>query len=461
MGTGEGKENRSQNGIPLQPRIGHDAMSVRVCLLCLAIALMSAPALGQTLEEEVVELLTTHPRLKAAGQNIAASEEGISGAFAEYLPKVRAFGDFGYERIDSPARRTSAFGEEFTTGGARQASVTVTETLFNGFLNDSINETAQLNRVAAEIDLTDRRQGIIFEGADVYLLVLRNTRLIELALTNEDRIGRVLELENERVRRGSGITLDVLESKSRLQLAKERVVAFKGALRDSLSRYIQVFNHGASVSDMTMPTPPLGSLPDSLDDAIEIALSEHPAVADSDTSVDLAFERRRVAKSRYFPSIDLVGSWNYEKDLDGIDSSRRDYKIKLQANWDLFTGFANRAAVAENAHRYLASIDDSNFARRGVVEEVRLAWHRLNTARARVTLLQNAVNIAREVFDAKKKRREAGRETVKDVLDAEIEQFTAQINMVAAEHDARVAVYRVLRSIGRLNLESVSGFAAS
>ena len=52
--------------------------------------------------------------------------------------------------------------------------------------------------------------------------VLQQKRLIEMSRLNETNIQNQLNLEDERVQRGSGIAVDVLQAKSRLQLAKER-----------------------------------------------------------------------------------------------------------------------------------------------------------------------------------------------------------------------------------------------
>lgn len=414
-------------------------------------------AQAQSLVDEVDGLVATHPQLKAARQNVAAAEEGTNRAFSEYLPTVSAFGDFGYERIDSPSRRSTTPNQgPFTAGTARQTSVTVTQTLFNGFRNEANNAAAQLSKDAAETELEGNIQSIVFEGVTAYLEVLRNRRLIGLASEQELTIKRQLELEDERVRRGSGITVDVLQSKSRLQVAKERRVAFEGAFEDAASRYEQVFGHAAMVDEMTMPMPPLAMLPETLDDAIEAGLGEHPSIEGARTRIDIAEQQRRVARSEYFPTVDLVGEWSYEDDFDGIRGTRRDYKAKVQATWDLFDGFATRASVAESSHLYMSSIDASNFVRRKIAEEVRLAWYDLDTARERVSLLENAVNIAAEVFNARRKLREAGKETVINVLDAQSEQFNAQINLVAAQHDARLAVYRLLLAMGRLTQEAIA-----
>ena len=128
----------------------------------------------------------------------------------------------------------------------------------------------------------------------------------------------------------------------------------------------------------------------------------------------------------------------------------------MKANWDIFNGFATEAGVDRAAYDYLASIDSSTFVKRKILEETRLAWSALDIARQRVTLLQNAVNIAAEVFNGRRKLREAGKETVINVLDSESQMFDARINLVNAQHDARIAVYRLLTSMGQLNLENVS-----
>ena len=100
-------------------------------------------------------------------------------------------------------------------------------------------------------------------------------------------------------------------------------------------------------------------------------------------------------------------------------------------------------------------MDNHAFVNRKVVEDVRLSWDQLETVRARVTLLENAVNIASEVYVARQKRHEAGQETLLDLLDAENEVFIAQISAADAAFDSRIAVYRMLFAIGRMTPESI------
>ena len=253
------------------------------------------------------------------------------------------------------------------------------------------------------------------------------------------------------MQRGSGIAVDVLQAKSRLQISKERRVNFEGAVKDAISRYIQVFDHAPDLEAMMDPVPPVEMLPSELESTIDIALKENPAVANSDATIESVKERRRTIGAEYMPTFDLVGRWNYEKHKNATLGTRRDYSVLLEANWNLFTGFSTKASLAQVAHEYGASKDNHRFVVRKVIEQVKLSWQALLTVRERLELLENAINIASEVFDSRQKLREAGKETVINVLDAESEIFNARINFTAASYDERIAVYQLLLAMGRLN----------
>ena len=207
-----------------------------------------------------------------------------------------------------------------------------------------------------------------------------------------------------------------------------------------MTRFYQLYDHVPEIAAMSLPKLPETLVPTTLAEAERIAGAENPAIALSNHEVDLARQRRRAAKSDYFPSFDVVTEFNYENDDEGTAGVRRDASIVLQARWNLFSGYRTRADVAAASHDYLAALDNRNLVARGVVQDVGLAWEQLRTVRQRVTLLRNAVSIAAEVHDARRKLREAGQETVINVLDAENEVFNAQINATDAEYDARIAV---------------------
>ncbi len=216
-------------------------LASRLSFLALALAgttaLTAAEGRAGTLVDELNALLQSHPQIEGARENLSAADEGVNRAFGDFLPDVKANGNFGYEHIDSPGRRAAAQGKEYSIGNATQATLTVTQTVFSGFRIESAHDGAKAQKSVAEAQLEGGTQATMLEGISAYLEVLRNIRLVKLALDTEDNIMQQLNLEDERVRRGSGIAVDVLQAKSRLQIAKERRVAFDGAMKDSMSRY--------------------------------------------------------------------------------------------------------------------------------------------------------------------------------------------------------------------------------
>lgn len=409
---------------------------------------------AEPLATELKVLLEGHPQVRAAAKTLESSRFEVERTAAGFWPTLNITGEKGYERVDNPTTRAAGTGQDF--GRAKDtASATLTQNLFDGFLTRSLVRSAKVNREIASLTLEGTRQNTIFEGISTYIDVLQQRRLIELSRSNERTIQRQLNLEDERVRRGSGIAVDVLEAKRRLQLSKERRVTFEGSLQDAMTRYKQVFDKAPILDSMTDPVPPIEIIPGDLEETIAIALAENPAIANAIATMEVTKETIDQAKAEYYPTLDLVGTMNYEKNNSATLGTRRDWSVVLSANWDVFSGFSTDASVSKAAFDYSASKDQHEFVGRKVIEQTRIAWQQLITSRERLELLENAVNIAAEVFESRRKQREAGKETVINVLDAENEVNNQQINYTAATYAELTAIYQLLLAMGRLTPENL------
>ncbi len=415
----------------------------------LATCLIAGPALAETLESEISGLLETHPKLRSARNKIDEAKEGINRRLADYFPKVNVTGDYGRQVTDNPTLRANNLSPLATKAGSAQ--LTVSQNLFKGFRSQSRYARAKITHELAGIALTSAEQNLLFDGASAYLNVIRRKKLMDLAAKNEQIIRDQLVLEDVRVERGSGVSVDVLFAKARLQIATERRLVYEGEYLTSLATYGQVFGNPPKVDKLEMPKVPFDLLPASLEQAHATALAENPTIKDSERTVDLTEEGIRLSQSPYYPRFDLVGTGNIETDYDGVDGLRRDVELMMEMSWDIFTGLSTPAETRAARKRHEASINDRDEVRREIREEVQQGWDRLNTAKKRGELLKNAVNIAAEVHAARVKLAEAGKETIINVLDAQSEVFAAQIEATDAEFDTYVAVYRLLLATGRLN----------
>jgi adhesin transport system outer membrane protein len=415
-----------------------------------------APAVAGTLADELQGLLAEHPQIEADRARVAASGEGEREAFSRFLPTLSVEGDTGYEHVDTPSRRLSQDGP--LSGQRTRGAVELRQNVFDGFESTALRKIAETDRQVAEQNLRVTRQGVILEAVAAYHDVLRHAELVRLGGRNVANIVEQLQLEDERVQRGSGIAVDVLLAKSRLQVAKERKVALERAFNAAIDRYTQVFGHPPVVAEMRLPPTPDAVFPGGLVEAEQVVLSDNPAVQVGQLRSLSADKARDVAGAGDYPLVDVVAGGTYEEDVDGVAGIRRDYSLKVEFRWELFSGFATQARKARRAFEYNAARSEARFVERKATEEVRLAWHEYVAAAERRSLLANGVNIAGEVFDFRKQLRDIGQESAINVLDAENELFSVCINFLNAEFDSRILRHRVLRAMGRLT-PSVFGLA--
>jgi len=260
------------------------------------------------------------------------------------------------------------------------------------------------------------------------------------------------------VRRGSGIGIDVLNAKSRLQTAKDQRVGYEGELDLAVTRYRQVFGHVPDFAAMTDPTPTMDLLPTSLEEAENIALKKNPNLILADLAADKAQEARRGADSGYYPTFDLKGAWNYEDDKGATLGTRRDYSVLVEANWTFFSGFATENGVRKAIFDYEASKENIKFTTRKTIESTRLAWYGYQTAQERLDLLENDMVLKEEIFLSTRRQRESGAQGVDvlNVLDREKEVSESKIKYGDIFYDSRTSAYNLLLSTGQLTPDVLS-----
>ena len=337
----------------------------------------------------------------------------------------------------------------------KRITLAATQKLFDGFRAYDTYGAAGLRKEAADYTLAATRQQLIFDGISAYYGALRQARLIEIAIANEETIRTQAELEDERVQRGAGISLDVLFAKNRLSLARESRIALEGTLAEVVARYVQVFGHAPDVAAMQPPVLELAALPTTLEEATQTAIKNNPQLLASERNIGVADKNRGVAESALYPNLDLVGAVNWEQNVDAVAGIRRDYSVLVRMTWELFSGFTAQANIASATLDKSSASETYSYNRRRVSEDLEVAWQALVNARERARVLENAVVIAEEVFEARRRLRDAGRETAIAVLDAQKEVFDARSKLIAATYDAQVAVFKVLLSMGLLGPDNL------
>jgi len=427
-------------------------------LISLAIAsLGSTPVWSGDLQSELVYLRENHPMLRATSFALTAADKRHSAALAGWLPKVDIAAESGPEKITTIPY---ASGQPSPTPSAtdlhrQKKAVTVTQNIFNGGRTLATTRVARIERDMKEADRSATSQEVLLEAIVAYLQVLKNQMLISLSEINEETTKRQLEMEKMRVAKGGGVIVDELQAATRLQIVRERRVLYEQGMRDAVASYEQVFGKAPELSEFQDVDILKARMPESIETAIEDALEYNPRYLAAKLSSERAARAIALENAGFMPSVDLVGTHNRENNAGQLYRKDED-SVLFKMSWNIFSGreTVSRAQAASYDFRE-ASEKEKNVSNK-TRESVRVAWNQYKKGLERLDLLESAVKTSQAVMQGRKKLRDAGKETALAVLDAEVEHFGLLANKVNALIDARMGSYRLLSTVGRLDIESLN-----
>ena len=418
---------------------------------------------ARPLADELQALLVEHPLIKSARKTVESADRGRDVARAGYMPRLNIASDKGPESITSRSFTPGADGlinsstsvsmtPQASDLTRRKFSATIEQNLFAGGRSSAQVGIAEIEFAAQENAFRSTVQNTLLEAIVAYLQVTRYQTLIAISKRNEATTQHQLKLEDERVQRGGGVAVDVLQAKTRLQIAKERRVFNEQGLRDAIANYRQVFGHEPDLSRI-QDLDTLGQLlPKSLDIAIGQSHAENPNIREALLLSQKAQKQIRVESSGMLPSVDLVGSQSHDRNANQI-AARDETSLVLRLNWNLFAGFETRSRTQAATSTHGAMVDREVSVLRKTEESVSIAWHQLVNGGERQDLLENAANISFEVMRNRKRLRDAGKETAINVLDSEVEYFSVLSSKINASYDTRLGSYRLLVAMGSLSPE--------
>ena len=162
---------------------------------------------------------------------------------------------------------------------------------------------------------------------------------------------------------------------------------------------------------------------------------------------DLARVQHQGARRAFLPQV----SWQGGYEWNGADFADRagGWMVGAELRVNVFHGFIDRARVTETAHAFERASAERASAESAVRLDVRSAWLRLDAARARVNVGATAVSQARESQRIIRDRYEAGLVGVGDVLRAAQAVLDAELQQTAAQVDLITAAAMLDRAVGR------------
>lgn len=413
----------------------------------LALLAASLPAQALSLRAAATAALHHDPRFDQTDAEIEAARAGESVARASDAFTLGAAADVGRQdlRTDAP----------FPQSGYRTPnnfSLAASQPLYTGGRSAALELAAQRSVEAALEKRRDVGGKIILATLTAYLDLKRDRETVRLSQATRDTLQQARSDVEKRLNAGEATRTDLAQADARLAEADATVMRSESQLRVSeiaLTRLI-----GALPDDLDAPWPQFIPTAESREEAIRQSHTA-PGVVSAQHSSRAAQSQIDVAKAERLPKLSLDGSAGTQDNTEFGYERLSTWAVRLKLQVPIFTGGLVQARVGEAKARaasagYLAADTEAQFAETAARE-----WELLRASGPVIAAYQSQVKAAELALDGVGKELKVGSRTTLDLLDAERDLLSAQVNLVSAQRDRAVTAFRLLAACGKLELENV------
>jgi len=421
--------------------------SVAAAFVLSAAMLQVAPVAAETIGGALAKAYSHNSELNSARAGVRVTDENVSIAKSGMRPIITNQNTIDY---------TSQSGTRLSTGSF---GIQIQQLLFDGFQTRNNVRTAEARVRAANESLRNTEQNILFNGATSYVDVIRDRQIAVLRAQNLEFLEEQVRAARSRFEVGEGTRTDVAQAEASRSAAVAQLAAARAQAVSSAATYRQII--GEDPGKLSSPRAAPG-LPKGLDSAITIAAIEHPAIIANLHLVDAAGFSVKAAEGALFPQLSGTASVsrNYRNQSPDSflnpDETFNSASAGLQLTVPIYQGGRVSATVRQQKETLGQARIEVDVTRDQVRAAVTSAWTQFEAARESVAANRDLVAAAQLALAGVIEERKVGQRTTLDVLDAQADVITAQVNLVSSERDVVVASYAILSAIGHLSAERLS-----
>ncbi|MFO7716315.1 TolC family protein [Desulfosarcina sp.] len=303
-----------------------------------------------TIDDAVREALENNPLIRQEVAYRQAATFGEKEARADFFPRLSAA--YTYQNLaESPF--VNIYGNQVITNSRDQHhwEVALAQPLFSGFSISARHRLAELGLQTREMVLQQTRQAVTLQVKQRCFDMLTAESALKVAASSDAALASHEEDVRKFHENGLVPLNDLLKAQvARADVLQKRHRAEAGIrnVRSALSLLLgRDYASDIEIVDIkpAMPAPP------ALNAQVEQALRSRPEIAVLKQSIQSKKNERLLAKSDYYPRIDLLGK--YHQDGDDLGANNNEYSnpynasLGVQARWTIFEFGKTRAGSAK------------------------------------------------------------------------------------------------------------------
>jgi len=217
----------------------------KVCMMAILPLLLTSAGSALTINDALRNVVNTNPEIRERIENYRSIEEDRKIAYSGHLPVIDAEVGYGYRHYDGTIPGFSSDDWRYT-----EAFIRARENLFHGFGIQNDVEQQDKRLVSAEYYLMEKVSQLGLDMIEKYLEVLKNKRLLDLAIENRKIHEKYYKKIKDRVKSGVGTEADFEQISGRLALAESNVRVAENNLMDAKINFYRIYGSFVKVNQM-------------------------------------------------------------------------------------------------------------------------------------------------------------------------------------------------------------------
>jgi len=432
-----------------------------------------------TLDECIEFALESNPTLMISGERQDIASSSVTEAYGAFLPDLSLSRDWGknsrtdfdasiyapgsFPMIDSGGD-TLWFSTSVPTGATEDQTVdseygtwggSVNLNVFNGFSKFSTLNSSKSQLKASEATTGYTRELIIEEVYTAYYNLLRNIRLLQVAIETRDQALQELERTETYFRLGSSAKSDVLQQRVRVENTRLDVVVADNNVKKAFVDLAFSMNRPlASPFAVDKNILQTDYKMESVEDLYAEALANRLDIVSTEYTLDARGSDVTTATAGLYPSLNLFGRFSrsdnespYKFGSQVSNSTTYGYSV----NWNIFDRLRTWTGRSKAKANVRIAEYELEQARMNVQVEIRQLHFTLLEASKRAAVSRETIIQSQEELRLAQERFRVGAGTTLDVIVAQVNLANSRAQEVQAMCDFLIAKSKMYRAVGRRN----------
>lgn len=398
-----------------------------------------------TLEQAIILARRNNPLVRRGQLTIDTARSGLQAAYAAEYPTGTATFTFQRSRAAQPSFNSSA-------NTSANAVIELDYNLYSGGRRPATiaSEEAQLRnaQLALEVLLVQLRLDV---ANDYYGLQQADS---QLRITQSSVIQAQTSLRDAQLREqaGVGTQFEVLQADVALANARQNernAVARQLIARRQIAQRLNLPQTATIVAADEIK--PLGEWQLSLEDSIVLAFKNRAELEQQLVAIEQSEAQQRIAVASTLPQVNLFANYNVVGNLeDGLNTAGGG-SIGIRATWTFFDGGAARARVNQRENDIAAAQSTFTTQRNQIRFAVEQDYYNLQSSRDNIATAAQAVTRATEGLRLARLRFQAGVGTQSEVITAQTDLTTAELNQLNAIVSFNQSLASLQRNVSNLD----------